>query len=198
MLCTLIFSCQKDTKTSNGRTSKLAFQADEALKSYQNFKSYLLSNQKTSPKINMSTSKISNKNYVSFDLINNDSYTSEIKNFYFVEFPVKYKNKNGILPDRTNNADDSERINAIVDRMLIKKNKKSGIIDYELISYIPSDNYLKKTYELKLNQYDQLLKQFSGFILHKNIGEETLYLEKVEGGEIIKKLYPKKFHPLTQ
>lgn len=78
---------------------------------------------------------------------------------------------------------------AKVDRLVIKENKKSGIIDYELVSYIPSNDVIAKPYNLKANQLNKLDIEFDGYILHKNIGGEIILLEKIKAGILEKKLY---------
>ena len=193
VLLAVILSCKKEKRNLQADTKpNSVFKADEALKSYQNFKSYLSTNQNKPSNVSVNSLKSENTKNIPFDIINTNPYSSEMKDFYFVEFPIKYKYKNGVLPERTNQIDDNKRIEASVDRIIVKKNKKSGIIDFELITYVPSQGFVNQPYDIKENQYGNLSKSFTGLILHKNIGGEQLYLEKISNGEVVKKLYKQK------
>lgn len=189
LLLTFI-SCKKDVKT-NSEIKNIDFDTKTALSSYKNFKSYSLNAVKDGiVKSSNASSVFSAK--TDFTILENVFYESSTKEYSFVEFQIEYKFKNGLLPNKANDATDKARMDATIDRLLVKKNKKSGIIDYELISYIPDKEALTNKLTLKENKHSSLLTDFSGHVYHKNIGGETLYLEVIKNGLVSKKLYKAK------
>jgi hypothetical protein len=181
-------SCKKDFKT-NADVKSVDFDSKTALTSYKTFKNYVLSSSKEGEQKNLNATNAFTNPKVDFTILENVYYESTTKDYYFVEFQIEYKTKNGLLPNKANDATDEARIDATIDRLLIKKNIKLGTIDYELISYIPDKETLSKNLLLTENKHDVLLKDFSGYIYHKNIGGETLYLEEIKNGIVSKKLY---------
>jgi hypothetical protein len=181
---------KKDFKTSS-EIKSVDFDNKAALLSYKNFKSYRLNSVKEGI-IKISNAETIFNTKTDFTVLENMFYESSTKDYSFVEFQIDYKSKNGLLPNKVNEITDKERIDATIDRLLIKKNKRTGIIDYELISYIPDKTTTEKKLSLIQNKHNGLIKDFSGHVYHKNIGGEAMYLEVIKNGIITNKLYKAK------
>ena len=181
-------SCKKDFKTNN-EIKNIDFDNKTALTSYKNFKNYALSSLNEGKQKSLNAASTFTNPSSDFTILENVFYESNTKDYSFVEFQIEYKTKNGLLPNKSNDATDKARIDATIDRLLIKKNKKSGIIDYELVSYIPDKEALNSKILLTNNKHNDLSSSFNGHVYHKNIGGETMYLELIENGVVTKKLY---------
>lgn len=122
LLLTFI-SCKKEIKT-NADVNTIDFDSKTALSSYKTFKNYVLSSSKEEKLKNLNVASTFANPKSDFAIIENVYYESNTREYSFVEFNIEYKAKNGLLPNKANDATDKARIDATIDRLLIKKNKK--------------------------------------------------------------------------
>nr|MBC7614183.1 hypothetical protein [Pseudopedobacter sp.] len=188
----LILSCQKESKNQIKQTEFSNFNAQEALNSYLNFRKSLNNPNLSNTTISTNNLKTNQKKDILFEILNDSPYESNTKDYSFVEFKIKYKYDSGLIPDKGTLEENQKFRNSTLNKLLIKKNKKSGIIDYELIAYIPTKDYLKNYSITPENFIDHINSNFNGFILHKNIGGEIILLENIINGVVEKKMYPQR------
>jgi|GEM_PF-1180930 len=121
------------------------------------------------------------------------AYYSETKNGTFLEVPIVYNQRFATIFKKNKKDDKSineEIFKGSFDRLIIYKNKISGVFDRKLITYIPDINYLRKYHnDISHNHLDKLDSDFTGFLEYKNWDGTKLFTLQKENGKTVKKFY---------
>lgn len=120
-----------------------------------------------------SSKKAINRKYVIFE----KGFKSQTKKSIVMEFPVVADHKFSTIFHKKGDSLDMETrkelFKASFDRLLIVKDKTTGIVSHRFVTYIPEIKYLRsKKNDISHNQLTKLDRDFSGYILYKNWSDD--------------------------
>jgi hypothetical protein len=133
----------------------------------------------------ISGNKISklNKKHIIFQ----NGYSSSNEHATFVELPVFLNQKTSLVIQNkiTTRRSQDKIFMGSIDRLLIFKNKKTGVIDQRHITYIPDIDYLiDRKQDISHNQINKLDPQYSGYIEYKTWEGERLYILRIDKAKV--------------
>jgi hypothetical protein len=117
------------------------------------------------------------------------AYAGSTDSVTFVESPLVYNKRTGMLiQDKQTSEQISpgqlQQFNSSFDRLIIYKNKKTGKIDQQIVSYVPDLAYLQKhNFDASKNRINHLDEDFSGYIIYKSWNEKVLSILRVVNGK---------------
>jgi hypothetical protein len=129
-----------------------------------------------------------NKKYVMWK----KAYTSENDQFAFVEAPLYYNQKiSAVLSSDGEPIDQGVKrkiFDASLNRLVVYKDKKTGVIGQYIVNYIPDISYLEKhKYDISHNQINKLDKDFTGYIKYMTWDGEPKTILKIKDGKAVSK-----------
>jgi hypothetical protein len=125
------------------------------------------------------------------------AYTSQNNQFSFVESPLYYNQKlSSVLgsDDKPTSPEAKRKIfDASLNRLIVYKDKKTGVTGQYIVNYIPDLSYLEKhKYDISHNQINKLDKDFTGYIKYMTWDGEPKLIFRLEKGKVISKANYKK------
>lgn len=129
-----------------------------------------------------------NKKYIMWK----KAYISQNDQFTFVEAPLYYNQKLSAVLSSDDQPIDQEVkrkiFNASLNRLVVYKDKITGVVGQYIVNYIPDISYLEKhKNDISHNQIDKLDKDFTGYIKYMTWDGEPRIILKIKDGKTVSK-----------
>lgn len=115
------------------------------------------------------------------------------KDFTYIEIPtiflVKQSINVSVNSSKAGKMDEKHAPTGGIQRLLVYKNKKDGIIKEMFVNYVPDEEYLKsKGYDISDNRLNAIDNNFNGFIVYTGVDHSPLFMLRIEKGEAKRKI----------
>lgn len=113
------------------------------------------------------------------------------KDITYIELPTVFVVKQSISvsvnSSKSGKKGEKSKPSGGIQRLLIYKNKKDGIIKEMFVNYVPDEEYLKsKGYDISNNRLNAIDQNFKGFIVYTSIDHSPLYMLRIEKGKAVR------------
>jgi hypothetical protein len=109
------------------------------------------------------------------------------KDYTYIEVPTIFVIKQSInvskKSSKTGKSADRQAPKGGIQRLLLYKHKKDGIMKELLVNYVPDEEYLEsKGYDISNNRLNAIDNDFNGFIVYTSVNNSPLFMLRIEKG----------------